>query len=261
MSTTTRLPAIFVGHGSPTNALEDNDYTSAWRAFGASIPRPKAILAVSAHWYIPTTLATGSEHPKTVHDFYNFPSEMYRIQYPAPGSPELANALQELVAPTWLGVDLDGWGFDHGTWSVLKHMYPEADVPVIQLSIDLTQPLNHHLEIGRRLAPLRDQGVLIFGSGNVVHNLGAFRLGHDPRLMKLARQFDGDVRHYLESGDDEALVEYELNPASRFAVPTPDHYLPLLTVAGTRQSGDALTYVVDDPISSPAVSMLSVQIG
>jgi 4,5-DOPA dioxygenase extradiol len=167
----TRMPAVFIGHGTPFNALQTNRYTEAWRTFGERLPKPKAILAVSAHWYIGATAATAMPAPRTIHDFYGFPQQMYDLSYPAPGAPDLARALQDLVAPVWLGLDNDQWGLDHGTWTVLKHMFPRADVPVVQLSVDGSKPAAYHLELGRRLAPLRDEGVLVMGSGNIVHNL------------------------------------------------------------------------------------------
>jgi len=230
-----RMPAVFIGHGTPFNALNDNQFTRTWREFGRSIPKPKAILAVSAHWYIGATAATASPAPKTVHDFNGFPREMYEIDYPAPGSPELVRALQELVRPTWLGLDTaDQWGLDHGTWSVLTHMFPEADVPVVQLSVDATQPVSYHLDLGRRLAPLRDEGVLVLGSGNIVHNLG--RLSpreEDPHVMDWALAFDAFAKEKLEQGDHRALVDYEKQGhTARLAVPTNDHYLPMLYTLG-----------------------------
>ena len=167
------MPAAFFGHGTPMNAIERNRYSAAWRAFGAAIPKPRAIVAVSAHWYIRETAVTAMPWPRTIHDFYGFPEALHRVEYKAPGDPELARALRELVRPTFVDLDVGDWGLDHGTWSVLTHVRPEADVPVVQLSIDLTQPAAFHLDLGRRLGALRDEGVLVLGSGNIVHNLGA----------------------------------------------------------------------------------------
>lgn len=173
---TMTLPAIFFGHGNPMNALEVNAYTDSWRQIGAGLPRPRAIVSISAHWFMPGTAVTAVPAPRTIHDFGGFPPELYKVQYPAPGDPDLARRIQRNIAPTPVTLDAS-WGFDHGTWSVLRHAYPGADIPVLQLSIDETQPALYHFEIGRRLAPLRDEGILILGSGNLIHNLHAYALG------------------------------------------------------------------------------------
>jgi 4,5-DOPA dioxygenase extradiol len=252
------MPAVFIGHGTPFNALQDNRYTEAWRAFGQRIPRPTAILAVSAHWYIGATAATAMPAPPTVHDFYGFPQQMYDIEYPAPGAPDLAAALQELVAPVWVAQDTDQWGLDHGTWTVLRHMFPAADVPVVQLSVNGREPARYHLELGRRLAPLRDQGVLVLGSGNIVHNLGLM----DRRLVgdgpAWAGEYDARIQGYLQDGDDQALVEYDRHAYSELAVPTPDHYLPLLYAAGLRRANEACNVLVDG-LDLGCVSMTAVE--
>lgn len=253
-----RMPAVFVGHGSPMNALERNRYTEAWRTFGASIPKPRAVLAISAHWYIGATAALATPIPKTIHDFYGFPEALYQVEYPAPGDPELAAALKDLVAPVWVGLDRDSWGLDHGTWSVLRHVFPEADVPVIQLSIDATKPTEYHLELGRRLGALREQGVLILGSGNVVHNLRTIQPGGG--AYDWAERFDADVKTYLREGDDRAIVQYERHPDGALAVPTPDHYLPLLYVAGVRRPDDDLSVLVDG-VDLGSISMTAVRVG
>jgi 4,5-DOPA dioxygenase extradiol len=254
------MPAVFVGHGSPMNAVEQNRYTAAWQTFGQSIPKPKAILAVSAHWYINATAALATPIPKTIHDFYGFPQALYNVEYPAPGDPALAEALKELVAPIWVGMDRDSWGLDHGTWSVLVHMFPEADVPVIQLSIDATKPASYHLELGQKLSALRDQGVLVLGSGNIVHNLGMLARGARGQAYDWATRFDADVKQYLAAGDDRSIVEYTRHPDGSLAVPTPDHYLPLLYVAGLRRNDDDLGILVDG-VDLGSISMTAVRIG
>lgn len=258
MTLSERMPAVFVGHGTPFNALLDNRYTQAWSEFGRTIPRPKAILAISAHWYIGATAATAMPKPPTVHDFYAFPPEMYEIPYPSPGSPELVSALQELVSPTWLEPDNGEWGLDHGTWSVLVHMFPKADIPVVQLSIDGRQPAAYHLELGKRLSPLRDQGVLIMGSGNIVHNLRLMDRSLVGEGPEWAGRFDSMVQRYVREGDDDALVAYERHPDSELAIPTPDHYLPLLYAVGVRRNDDT-TEVIVDGLDLGCVSMTSVQ--
>jgi 4,5-DOPA dioxygenase extradiol len=258
MTTGERMPAVFIGHGTPFNALQDNRFTQAWSAFGRQIPRPKAILAVSAHWYIGATAATAMPKPPTVHDFYGFPPEMYEISYPAPGAPSLVSALQELVAPVWLQSDTGQWGLDHGTWAVLVHMFPEADVPVVQLSIDGRQPAAYHLELGKRLAPLRDQGVLVMGSGNIVHNLRMMDRSRSGEGPEWASRYDAMVQRYVAEGDDEALVSFDRHPDSELAVPTPDHYLPLLYAAGLRRNDEQAEVLVDG-LDIGCVSMTSIQ--
>jgi 4,5-DOPA dioxygenase extradiol len=257
----TRLPAIFFGHGNPMNALDHNAYTRAWSAITAALPRPRAILAISAHWYLPGTHVTAMRQPRTIHDFGGFPRELYEVRYPAPGDPALAARVAELLAPVPVALD-EHWGLDHGTWSVLVHAYPDADVPVVQLALDETQPASFHYELGKRLAPLRDEGVLIVGSGNVVHNLHAYAWGrHAVEPFDWAVRFEQQARGFLSAGTHEPLVDYEsLGRDALLAVPTPEHYLPLLYVAATQQPGDTVTYPVEGG-DGGSISMLSVQIG
>lgn len=255
------MPAIFFGHGNPMNAILDNSYTERWSAIGASIARPKAILCISAHWYIPGAAVTVNTAPRTIHDFGGFPRELYAVQYPAPGNPELARRVQKLLAP--IPVDFEErWGLDHGTWSVLCHVYPRADIPIVQLSIDETKPASFHYDIGQRLAPLREEGVLIVGSGNLVHNLHAYAWGrHTVDPFDWAVSFEREARGFLESGDHRPLVQYEgLGREAQLSIPTPDHYLPLLYVIGARSSADSLSFPVEG-VDGGSISMLSVQLG
>lgn len=226
-----RMPALFIGHGSPMNTLETNGYTDAWRTFGKELPRPKAILAVSAHWYFGATAVTAMATPRTIHDFYGFPPELSQFQYPAPGSPEIAGEIVEAVKPTWCGLDQDQWGLDHGTWSVLAHLYPEADIPVVQLSINATKPMDYHLELGAKLASLHDGGVMVLASGNVVHNLGRVQWNKPDAAFDWAERFDDAVAAKLGEAPGDILQVME-HPDYAAAVPTPDHFIPMLYLAG-----------------------------
>ncbi|HEU5411431.1 MAG TPA: 4,5-DOPA dioxygenase extradiol [Candidatus Acidoferrales bacterium] len=257
-----RMPALFFGHGNPMNALLVNSYTKRWAEIGETLPRPKAILSISAHWFIEDAAVTVSTAPRTIHDFGGFPRELYRVQYSAPGDPHLAARVQQLLAPVPVRRD-DGWGLDHGTWSVLRHIYPQADIPVVQLSIDETQAPSFHYEIGERLAPLREEGVLIFGSGNVVHNLHAYAWGqHVVAPYDWANSFEVRVRELLLAENYAPLIHYEtkLGREAELAVPTPDHYLPLLYIAGTRAPSEPLAFPVEG-VDGGSVSMLAVRIG
>ena len=255
------LPAIFFGHGNPMNAVASNGYTDAWRRIGRETPRPKAILSISAHWFVPGTGVTISTAPRTIHDFSGFPPELYQVQYPAPGDPALARRVQKLLSPLEVTLD-NSWGLDHGTWSVLRHVYPPADVPIVQLSIDETKPASFHFEIGRKLAPLRQEGILIVGSGNLVHNLHTYAWGRHPREpYDWAVRFETEAKGMMLAGELKPLVEYEtLGRDATLSIPTPDHYLPLLYVLAARQQGDLVRFPVEG-VDGGSISMLAVQIG
>lgn len=257
-----RFPAVFFGHGNPMNAVLDNPFTRGWAEIGAGLPRPRAILCVSAHWYIPGAAVTIGTAPRTIHDFGGFPRQLYQVRYPAPGDPGLAARVQKLLAPLKVQRD-EQWGLDHGAWSVLCHVYPRADVPVVQLSIDETQPASFHFQIGQRLAPLREEGVLIVGSGNVVHNLHAYAWGgHPVEPYDWAVQFEQRVRQLMLADETAPLLDYEnkLGREAVLSVPTPDHYLPLLYVLGTRGVSEPVSFPVQG-VDGGSVSMLAVKVG
>lgn len=258
---TTSMPAIFFGHGNPMNALQQNDWTSGWANIGKTIQRPRAVLCISAHWYLPATLVTAMAAPRTIHDFGGFPKELHQVQYPAHGDPQLARRVQELLTPLPVGLD-NSWGLDHGTWSVLAHVFPDADVPVIQLSIDEAQPPEFHFELGKRLTPLRDEGILIIGSGNLVHNLHTYAWGkHMPEPYDWAVRFEATARELMLSGEFEPLVHYDtLGRDAVLSIPTPDHYLPLLYVIATKRNDDTVTFPIEG-VDGGSVSMLTVRIG
>jgi 4,5-DOPA dioxygenase extradiol len=240
----TRMPAIFFGHGSPMNTLERNRYTTTWHKIGESTPKPAAILSISAHWYTRGTAVTATDRPKTIHDFYGFPQALFDVQYPARGDVDLAARVRQMLRPVEVSLD-HSWGLDHGTWSVLKHAYPDADVPVVQLSIDGTQPPQFHYEIGKRLAPLRDERILVIGSGNVVHNLSLMRRGGGPPFDWAVR-FNERVRRALSLRDHQALIEFErAGEDAQLSVPTPEHYLPLLYIAALQGDDEEMSFAVD----------------
>lgn len=252
-----RQPVVFFGHGNPMYAIEPNPYADHWAALGASLPRPKAILCISAHWYTHGTAVTAMPGPHTIHDFGRFPQALFDVQYPAPGNPALAARVADLLRPVDVALD-HAWGLDHGTWSVLLHAFPQADIPVVQLSLDATKPASFHYGIGQRLAPLRDEGVLIIGSGNVVHNLSLVKWQGEQSAFDWAAGFNNFVRDCILKRDHAPLIDYEqLGEAAMLSVPTPDHYLPLLYVLGAMRDDDVLSFPVDG-IDMGSLSMLSV---
>ena len=259
--TTPRMPALFLGHGSPMNALQENAHTRAWRALADSLPRPEAILAISAHWYTRGTAVTAMAEPRTIHDFGGFPQALFDIRYPAPGSPALAAQIQQVLAPVPVAADQGEWGLDHGAWGVLIKMYPEADVPVVQLSIDGTQPPEYHYALGKRLAALRDQGVLIVASGNVVHNLRMAKWQGDAPAYPWAESFNNYVKANLTwQGDHHPLVHFMEHEGAALSNPSVEHYLPLLYVLGSWDGQEPITTPTDG-IEMASLSMLSVRVG
>jgi 4,5-DOPA dioxygenase extradiol len=254
------MPAAFIGHGSPMNALEVNNHTSAWRGFGQALPRPRAVLVVSAHWYINATAVTAMARPRTIHDFYGFPRQLFDVQYPAPGLPDLVDEVSDAVKPTWVGADVDSWGIDHGAWSVLVHVFPDASIPVVQLSINADKPLEYHVALGTRLAALRDSGVLILGSGNIVHNLASMTDRCSDRGFDWAERFNEAARTVLTSDPEEALRltgdrDYGL------AVPTPDHFIPMLYIAGAAGASGSVCNLLTDGYAYGSLSMASYTVG
>lgn len=254
-------PTIFFGHGNPMNALADNAYTRGWDAIGRAMPKPKAVLCLSAHWYIAEAAVTAMERPPTIHDFGGFPSELFEVEYPAAGSPELANRVNELLGGS-VALDTNRWGLDHGTWSVLCHVFPLADVPVVQLSINEAKTAGWHYNFAKKLAPLRDEGVLVIGSGNLVHNLHAYAWGrHDVDAFDWALRFDEKARELISAGDHDPLVNYEaLGKDAMLSAPTPDHYLPLLYILALKRDGEVVTFPVEG-FDGGSISMTTVRIG
>ena len=253
------MPALFIGHGSPMNTLELNGFTRAWRALGAAVPRPRAILVVSAHWFIGSTAVTAMARPRTIHDFFGFPKPLFEFEYPADGSLELAQEVAEVAKPDWVGLDHDQWGLDHGTWSVLAHLYPEADIPVVQLSINATRTFEYHFALGARLSALRDAGVLVLSSGNVVHNLGLIEWNKPTEGADWAQRFDEAVRQQM-ADDPSAILKLSQHPDFAKAVPTPDHYIPLLYTAGIA-AAEGRSQSLIQGYSLGSLSMTSYNVG
>lgn len=240
-----RMPTVFFGHGSPMNAITRNAWTEAWRQIGTQLPKPRAILAISAHWTTRGTAVTAMAQPRTIHDFGGFPRELYEVRYPAPGDVALAQRVQQLLTPLTVQADHD-WGLDHGVWSVLVHAFPQADVPVVQLSMDVTQPHAFHYELGKKLAVLRDEGVLIAGFGNIVHNLRMMQFHDAAQPYEWAASFDAQVRQLIERGEHAPLLRYEnMGDDARLSVPTPEHFQPLLYVLGAQLPGDVPRFAAD----------------
>ncbi|MGA2293590.1 MAG: 4,5-DOPA dioxygenase extradiol [Acidimicrobiales bacterium] len=253
------MPAAFIGHGNPMNALEHNRYTRAWSEFGASIPKPRAILVISAHWYVNITAVTAMHVPRTIHDFYGFPQALFDVQYPALGDELIAQRIVDVVQPTYVGLDEDSWGIDHGTWSVLVHMFPLADVPVLQLSINAELPFDYHFNLGAKLHALREEGVLILGSGNVVHNLRLVDFNSPGQGTDWAHRFDDDIAAVMKS-DAAQLGRASEHRDYRLAVPTPDHFLPLAYVAGLSAAANTPTTTLIDGYEMGSLSMTAYQL-
>lgn len=260
-----KLPALFLGHGNPMNALASNPWTEAWSRLGGDIGqvhgKPRAVLCISAHWYGPGCAVTAMTAPRTIHDFGGFPRELFEVQYPAPGDPALAARVRALLAPVDIALDQD-WGLDHGAWSVLIKVFPDAGVPVVQLRIDATRPPAWHYALGRALRPLREEGVLLLGSGNLVHNLQHYGWGEPERpAPDWAARFEAKARALIATGDHQPLVDYEaLGPDARLSIPTSEHYLPLLYVLGAGEEGEAASFPVDG-VDGGSISMLAVGAG
>lgn len=259
-SITPTMPVLFLGHGSPMNAIEDNKFGRAWEEVGRSIPRPQAILCISAHWETKGTMVTAMDKPTTIHDFGGFPKALFDVQYPAPGSPALANEAKTYVQKTTLGLD-NAWGLDHGCWSVLKHVYPKADVPVVQMSLDYTQPAQYHYELAKDLAGLRRKGILIVGSGNIVHNLRMVNFDMPNAGYDWAIEANETIKKLILDHDDKPLINYKkLGRPLELSAPTPEHYLPLLYTLALREAKEEVSFF-NDKTAYGSLAMTSMKIG
>ncbi len=260
---TEKMPVLFVGHGSPMYAIEENEFVSEWRKLGASMPRPKAILCISAHWETKGTLVTAASQPPTIHDFGGFPRELYAVQYPAPGSPELAQQTKEIIKSTSVGLD-ESWGFDHGAWSVIRNIYPEADIPIIEMSLDYTKPPKFHYELAQELSILRSKGVLIIGSGNIVHNLrlAAWDKMNEPEFgFDWAIHANDQIKLHILNHQHRSLIDYAaLGREVSMAIPSPDHYLPLLYALALQGENEKLNFFNDKAVMG-SLTMTSLKIG
>ncbi len=259
---TDKMPVLFLGHGSPMNAIEENEFVTGWRNMGSTLPRPNAILCISAHWETRGTFVTAMEQPKTIHDFGGFPQELFAVQYPAPGSPDLAMEVAGGVKKTGVGLD-EKWGLDHGCWSVVKHLYPKAEIPVVQLSLDYYQAPQYHYELAKELAFLRTKGVLIVGSGNIVHNLRMLacdKIDEPGYGFDWANEANDTVKKLILHGDHKPLIDYHsLGEAFKLAIPTPEHYLPMLYAIALKEENEEVTFFNDKPIAG-SLSMTSLKI-
>lgn len=254
------LPVLFVGHGNPMNAIEDNEFSRQWHKIGKELPKPKAVLCISAHWETHGTFVTAMEQPKTIHDFYGFPPELFSVQYPAPGHPQLATDIQSTIKQTSVVLDQQ-WGLDHGCWSVLKHIYPNADIPVVQLSLDHTKNAQWHFDLGKELAQLRSSGVLIIGSGNLVHNLSLVDWNNPDGGFPWAEEARTMFNDYIRNNNVQALINYtSLRRSAALAIPTPEHFLPLLYILGAKQANESVT-LFNDKLVMGSLSMTSLLIG
>lgn len=258
-----KLPTLFIGHGSPMNGIEDNEFSQTWKKFGSEIPKPKAVLVISAHWLTNGTKITAMEKPKTIHDFGGFPQALFDVQYPAKGDPELATASSKLIKSTQVELDHD-WGLDHGTWTVVRHMYPNADIPVLQLSIDYNKPAQYHYDLAKQLSALRKKGILLIGSGNMVHNLRMIawdKLNESNYGYDWAIEMNSIFKEKIQSGDVKSLIAYEkLGANAKLAIPTPDHYFPLLYNLGLQDENDSIRFFNDKSVGG-SLTMTSVKFG